>query len=53
MASISTEGGPAHFGLFASADIPTSSAQTQARLGWTPTGAGLLDEIENAGYLDA
>ncbi|SHM88787.1 SDR family oxidoreductase [Cryptosporangium aurantiacum] len=37
-----------HFGwigLFYGLDLPTSSALTRERLGWTPTGPGLLDDL--------
>lgn len=42
-----------HFGWFAhfaELDSPTSSERTQAALGWRPTGAGLIADIEQAGY---
>jgi len=35
---------------FASMDIPSSSAATRKRLGWQPSGPGLLADIANAGY---
>ncbi|MBV9540498.1 MAG: SDR family oxidoreductase [Alphaproteobacteria bacterium] len=40
-----------HFGflaMFVGLDIPASSAKTQAELNWTPTGIGLLADIEQA-----
>jgi nucleoside-diphosphate-sugar epimerase len=43
----------AHFGWFADfagADMPASSAHTQALLGWTPTGPDLLTDINQHGY---
>ena len=43
--SLSEEEAQAHFGwlaLFAGYDMPASSAQTRKRLGWTPTGPGLI-----------
>lgn len=43
----------AHFGWmlgFASMHQPVSSSRTQERLGWTPTGPGLLADIRDAGY---
>jgi nucleoside-diphosphate-sugar epimerase len=40
------------FTLFASMDVPTSSALTQKQLGWTPSGPGLLADIERAGYFN-
>lgn len=42
-----------HFGwfaLFAGMDALTSSAWTREALGWTPTGPGLIEDIETAGY---
>ncbi|MGZ6037200.1 MAG: SDR family oxidoreductase [Phenylobacterium sp.] len=48
-ASITVEEAPAHFGflaMFAGRDAPTSSALTQTWLGWTPTGPGLIADLE-------
>jgi nucleoside-diphosphate-sugar epimerase len=48
VASITTEEAPAHFGflaMFANRDAPTSSRLTQERLGWTPTGPGLVEDL--------
>lgn len=45
-----------HFGwlgLFVGLDIPASSAQTQERLGWRPTGPGLISDLEEMRYLEA
>ncbi len=45
-----------HFGWFADfagADMPASSARTQALLGWTPTGPDLLADIDQPGYYPA
>jgi hypothetical protein len=42
-----------HFGwmaLFFGIDAPASSAQTQERLGWHPTGPGLIADLEQADY---
>jgi nucleoside-diphosphate-sugar epimerase len=42
-----------HFGwfaMFASMDAATSSAWTRETLGWTPTEAGLVEDIAAAGY---
>jgi hypothetical protein len=42
-----------HFGwlaLFVGLDIPASSAQTQERLGWRPTGPGLIADLEQMRY---
>jgi nucleoside-diphosphate-sugar epimerase len=41
------------FGHFASVDGPASSTQTQKRLGWRPTGPGLLRDLENMKYFEA
>lgn len=42
-----------HFGwfaMFAGMDAATSSAWTRETLGWTPTEAGLVEDLESAGY---
>lgn len=47
--SITREQAPAHFGwlaMFATADLPASSALTRQRLGWRPTGPGLIADLE-------
>ena len=52
-ASLSREEAAEHFGwfaMFAGFDVPTSSAQTQALLGWQPTEPGLLADIDRAAY---
>jgi nucleoside-diphosphate-sugar epimerase len=36
--------------VFAGLDMPASSALTQQRLGWTPTGIGLIADIGQPGY---
>jgi nucleoside-diphosphate-sugar epimerase len=36
--------------MFAGQDMPASSALTQQRLGWTPTGIGLIADIGQPGY---
>jgi nucleoside-diphosphate-sugar epimerase len=54
--SLSPEQAPAHFGwlaAFTALDMPASSAQTQARLGWRPTGPGLIADLEQMRYFDA
>jgi nucleoside-diphosphate-sugar epimerase len=51
--SLSPEQAPAHFGwlaAFASMDMPASSAWTQEKLGWRPTGPGLIADLEQARY---
>jgi nucleoside-diphosphate-sugar epimerase len=42
-----------HFGwlaAFAGRDLPASSAQTRERLGWQPTGPGLIADLEQMRY---
>jgi nucleoside-diphosphate-sugar epimerase len=54
--SLSPEEAPAHFGwlaAFAGYDMPASSAQTQERLGWHPTGPGLIADLEQMRYFQA
>jgi nucleoside-diphosphate-sugar epimerase len=54
--AMSPEQAAGHFGWlapFAGMDIPASSAQTQARLGWHPTGPGLIADLENMRYAAA
>jgi nucleoside-diphosphate-sugar epimerase len=49
--SIPPDAAPAHFGflaMFAGRDAPVSSTLTRQRLGWTPTGPGLLEDLEPA-----
>ena len=51
--SLSVEKAATHFGwlaAFAGLDVPASSAQTQAILGWYPTGPGLIAEFERMRY---
>ena len=51
--SLSAEEAPAHFGwlaAFVGFDMPASSAQTQQRLGWHPTGPGLIADLEQMQY---
>ena len=51
--SLSPEEAPAHFGwlaMFAGFDMPASSVQTRQRLGWNPTGPGLIADLENMRY---
>ncbi len=54
--SLSPEDAPEHFGwfgAFAGYDLPASSAQTQERLGWHPTGPGLIADLERMQYFEA
>jgi len=47
--SITPEEAPAFFGwlaMFAGHDVPASSAQTRQRLGWQPTGPGLIADLD-------
>jgi nucleoside-diphosphate-sugar epimerase len=56
VASISPEEAPAHFGwlaMFAGFDMPASNAQTRQRLGWLPTGPGLIADLEQMNYVEA
>jgi hypothetical protein len=53
--SISPEAAAAHFGwlgLFAGLDMPASSAQTQQRLGWHPTGPGLITDLNHMRHFE-
>ncbi|TXM64668.1 SDR family oxidoreductase [Methylobacterium sp. WL12] len=51
--TLSPEEAAGHFGwlgLFAGLDMSASSVWTQARLGWHPTGPGLLADLERMDY---
>jgi len=51
--SKSPEQAAAHFGwlaMFAGMDMPASSALTQQRLGWRPTGPGLISDLDRMQY---
>jgi nucleoside-diphosphate-sugar epimerase len=51
--SISPAEAAAHFGwmaMFVGLDMPASSALTQARLGWRPSGPTLISDLEQAKY---
>ena len=51
--SLSTDEAQAHFGflsMFASHDLRASSAQTRKKLGWKPTGPGLIADLERVRY---
>lgn len=50
---LSPEEAVGHFGWlapFAGMDLPASSAQTKERLGWHPTGPGLIADLERMSY---
>ncbi|MGC1299980.1 MAG: SDR family oxidoreductase [Alloacidobacterium sp.] len=54
--AMSPEEAAAHFGWlgpFAGLDLRASSAQTQQRLGWHPTGPGLIADLEQMRYFEA
>ena len=54
--SLSQEEAQAHFGwlaMFAGFDMPASSAITQQRLDWHPTGPGLIADLEQMRWLEA
>ncbi len=54
--ALSSEEARAHFGwlaMFAGLDLTASSAQTQERLGWRPTGPGLIADLEQMRYFEA
>ena len=54
--AMSPEQAAGHFGWlapFVGMDIPASNAQTRARLGWHPTGPGLIADLENMRYAAA
>ena len=51
--SLSPEEAPAHFGWlapFMAMDLTASSARTRERLGWHPTGPGLIADLEAMDY---
>src|ERR1700730_1388758 len=54
--SKSPEEAAAHFGwigMLVGRDLIGSSVQTQQRLGWSPTGAGLITDLDRAHYFTA
>jgi nucleoside-diphosphate-sugar epimerase len=54
--SLSQQEAQSHFGwlaMFAGADMPASSALTRQRLGWRPTGPGLIADLEQMRWLEA
>ena len=51
--ALSPEEAAGHFGwlgMFAGMNLPASSALTRERLGWHPTGPGLITDLENMRY---
>ena len=51
--SIAPEEAPAHFGwmaMFVGLDMPASSALTQARLGWRPSGPTLIADLDEGRF---
>jgi nucleoside-diphosphate-sugar epimerase len=53
LVSIAPDAAAGHFGWlapFAGWDLPASSAQTQKKLGWNPTGPTLLTDLDNMRY---
>ena len=51
--SLSSAEVPSHFGwmaMFMAMDLRASSAQTRERLGWTPTGPGLISDLKRMDY---
>jgi hypothetical protein len=51
--SLTAEEAQAHFGwlgMFAGYDMPASSALTRKKLGWNPTGPGLIADLEAMQY---
>ncbi len=53
---LSPEEAAGHFGwlaAFAGLDLPASGARTQERLGWHPTGPGLIADLQNMRYPSA
>jgi nucleoside-diphosphate-sugar epimerase len=54
--TLSQEEAQAHFGwlaMFAGVDMPASSAQTRQRLGWRPTGPGLIADLAQMRLVEA
>ncbi|MBO9498467.1 MAG: SDR family oxidoreductase [Novosphingobium sp.] len=53
LVSLAPEQAPDYFGwfaIFASADLPASSAQTRAKTGWDPTGPSLIADLRAMDY---
>ncbi len=54
--SIAPDEAEAHFGwlaAFAVHDMPSSSALTQRKLNWKPTGPGLIADLDGMDYTQA
>jgi nucleoside-diphosphate-sugar epimerase len=54
--SLAPEESAKHFGwlaAFVGRDVPASSAHTRKKLGWNPTGPGLIADLENMRYFPA
>ena len=54
--SLSPDEAMGHFGWlgpFAGMDLPASSARTRERLGWEPTGPGLIEDLRHMDYAAA
>ena len=54
--SVSAQEAPAIFGwlaMFVGHDVPASSEQTRKKLGWQPTGPGLIADLEQLRLVDA
>jgi len=54
--SLLPEDAQAHFGwlaMFAGMDMPASSSQTRQRLGWKPTGPGLIADLDQMRHAEA
>lgn len=53
--SVTPQEAPAYFGwlaMFAGLDMPASSAQTRKKLGWEPTGPGLIADLDRLHVAD-
>jgi nucleoside-diphosphate-sugar epimerase len=54
--SLRPEEAAGHFGwlgMFVARDLPASSVHTRKKLGWNPTGPGLISDLENMRYVTA
>jgi nucleoside-diphosphate-sugar epimerase len=54
--SLTPEESAKHFGwlaAFVGRDLPASSAHTREKLGWNPTGPGLISDLDNMRYFPA